>query len=638
MRRLFAKITFISLLSSSIITACFLVSHIIHGEAYLVSLLILSIFLILSVFNFITLFPIGSNTKEIELRGVFPFVENQSDVLLLINSGAIKNKINKGSFDYSLSWINLLNKECGYFSVIDFKDRKAQDLKKRRAVIITNSVLDSIEQKDIDLFKDFASDGGLLCLELPNNALSSLTGCVLTGSFNKGFSITKVAGPSHVEEALKSMPLFFNLQEIEKTDSNVEAMLSIDGKPAICKNSFNKGKVISIFFDLGRQITILRQGFSCAPAGEKRSKKANFLQIRDIISDIIVDNKLSDNDLPFADILEAFVFNIIACGSLAASWWYYPQMQKSALLLTHDEDYYADKCLQVSDYERMLNINSTFFVLSDSAISRSALEAIAKNGTEIGMHWNRFSLHIDSHGMHRNRLTNLKEQLGRLNGLNPHQEVRVNRIHWLKIDSDPLRAFRVLAACGMQADSTFGPHSKEKGYIFGTGFPFYILDNNGGIIKLVEFPFQVQDRRNNASAGYVEGLIKESIAKWHTSIVMLYHPHHFGKNNSIWNDWSYLLQLMKDKDIWQVNFKDYLSFVDERKQSCIKTSFDEQNNILSIYIEPKGDKSLRIPLANDRLRLKRISAAGRHTEFKEMDGYAFFPVYEGQREFSAQYG
>jgi hypothetical protein len=213
----------------------------------------------------------------------------------------------------------------------------------------------------------------------------------------------------------------------------------------------------------------------------------------------------------------------------------------------------------------------------------------------------------------------------------------VNRIHWLKTGKDALQPLRIMAGLGISADSTFGPHSRGKGYVFGAGFPFFLLDTNAGIINLKEFPFQVQDTRGGAGAGYVKALVQDSLAKWHSSIVALYHPHFFKKRSPAWSAWSAALDFAGHPDIWQVNFKEYLSFSAERKRSRLQSDFDWQSLRLSISLEARQVQALRIPAVSGRLRLKGISAQGQPVEARQLHDYALISVPPGKGSYAADY-
>jgi hypothetical protein len=640
---LIASISLILLIVLTIVT----ITKIHHN---LVLIIILPILLYLIFANYFFLHPIEIPIPpEKEEPGKPVLKDNKSDLLLIISLKRIRFAASKQDFyknDWSYAWLNTIEKEVGSYAVCDSSNLTEDNVLSKRVIIISKSAIDGIAHTHMNLMNRFLQKGGLLVLDQPTPAWSNVSGLDVKDTMIKPTEITYVDSVLLRESDnnnLTKTPLNTDLVITHPLGEHVKILMEMDNKPAISGNILKKGYVISILFNYGLQLISLRQGKPSNPNYEIKTKFENKKNIT--TTDLILSNATLSNDCPFADLLERALFYVIENYQPLPRWWYYPSCYRGAFIMSHDEDYFGDKSTYMASYENKINSKSTFFVIPDSDISQKALKKLLNNNTTIGIHWNRFSrpykkfLNITL----SQKKISLSEQIELLKKKVPEKySIISSRIHFLKWDEHYTRTFRILNCCGIKIDSSYGSSGgmMSKGYLFGTGFPFYPIDTNGAPINVLEMPIELQDDYGGADISFIQNLMKDSHDKYHTTLVFLYHPFQTAINEKIKNTWIQTYKIAKDHELWITTFEEYYKFYENRKRSTIWSVF--KNNMLDIFIDAMGyNQTIWIPYT---WNLKNIStvkidkAFAKYVLFQSM-GHEFclINVRKGVHEIKVKY-
>ncbi len=98
------------------------------------------------------------------------------------------------------------------------------------------------------------------------------------------------------------------------------------------------------------------------------------------------------------------------------------------------------------------------------------------------------------------------------------------------------------------------------------------------------------------------------------------------------------MQIPQNKEIWQTNFQDYLSFWKARKENFLRSDFDEDAGILRIEAEPDKEAVIRVPLViAGGKKVNMVYGNDRKITFTTIDSYALFVTSQGYQEFKVYY-
>ena len=615
----------------------------------MIFIIILPILLYLILANYFFLHPIEISTPpEEEEPGKPVLKDNTSDLLLVISLKRIRYAASKQDFyknDWSYAWLNTIEKEVGHYAVCDSSNLTEDDVLSKRVIIISKSAIDEIACNHINLMNKFLQKGGVLVLDQPTPAWSNVSGIAVEDATIKPTTLTyidPVLIRSIGDDNLMRIPLNTDLVVTRPSGEHVKILMEMDGNPAISENVLKEGCVISILFNYGLQLISLRQGIPSNPNYEikKFGNKKNITT-----TDLILSNGTTVSDCPFADLLEHVFFHIIGNYQPLPRWWYHPSCYRGAFMMSHDEDYFGDKSTYMASYENEINSRSTFFVIPDSDISQKALKKLLDNNAAIGVHWNRFPrpckkfLNITF----SQKKYSLAEQIDMLKKKVPEKySVISSRIHFLKWDDHYTRTFRILNYCGIKIDSSYGSSGgmASKGYLFGTGFPFYPIDDNGMPIDVLEVPIELQDDYGGDDIPFIQKLMKDSHDKYHTTLVFLYHPFQTAINEKTKNTWVKTYKMAEDHELWITTFEEYYKFYKNRKESTIRSMF--KNDMLDILVDVRGhNQTIWIPHIWNLKSLSTVEIDKTFTKYVRFQSmgceFCLINVQKGVHEIKAKY-
>lgn len=482
--------------------------------------------------------------------------KNGSDILLLLPAGKTESNGERKPFssqNWSCAWINTLEQETGYFAVSD----DAKDIKSRRLVIAAGGFPFS------ESMAEHVNNGGILVVERPTE---EIFGIKITGRGIRPKSITK---PKAQE---MKMPLNTKIDRIEWNGS--KTLMEMDSIPVILAKKIGKGHVILLAFDYGMQLVSMQQGLPCEDYSV-RHRHGLFGIIEPI--DMAPDRNVLDNETPYADILEKYLFDIIDRIAIIPRWWHFPYEHDSAMIMSHDEDYHGEKSVQMLDEEINNGVPSTFFVNSPNTIPKEKMAFIGQNNIDVGIHWDRFPNELF---YRMSEQKDIETQIGKLG-----RKIISSRIHFLKWSGHYTNTFRILSNAGIKIDSTYGMNF-GKGYSFCTSKPFHPIDTNGILMPILEIPFQVMEKRGKADAGYAERLMAENNRRFHGILCFNFHP---SKHKSSKIARKRIAEIAASGNILMTNFRDYLHFYNLRANSGIRYIGR------TIIIDAKQDMALVLP-------------------------------------------
>lgn len=498
---------------------------------------------------------------------------NDSDVLLLMSPEEIKRSSFQNSFDaqdWSAAWINTLEQEVGYFSVSD----RVMDMKRKNAIIVSSSML-GIEPAFIE---KNARKGKIIIVERPGQEITSYFGVYI----KKNFRAKKITS-----EFLKRAPLNCDFDIAYFKD--FEILMEIDKKPAIISRNIGKGKIIFILFGYSKQLVSLQQGVP----GDDYSVRHKY-GLPGLIEpvDMLFSKELLDNKIPYADILEKFVINLLD----VPKWGKLPPNHESAIVLSHDEDYCNEQFIKMVEEEIKVGIHPTFFATPLKTNLIRYIKYMIKNNVDVGVHWDKFPNELF---FRKNPSHDLSSQIKLLK-----TKVLSSRMHFLKWGSHYTNTFRLLARNEINIDSTYGANF-GKGYAFSTSYFFHPVDTNGNLMPILELPFEVMEKRGNADLSYIEDIIMENDKKYNGILCFNFHP---GKYEHSKDFRKKIFELAVKNKILIFSLKECYNFHNDRLKSSIKTSGNK------IAINAKTKLKLILPK-----HIKKIKMDGKDMPVNRME-------------------
>ncbi|MBI3600860.1 MAG: hypothetical protein HY097_09525 [Nitrospinae bacterium] len=313
-------------------------------------IILFCITLSLSFFAYLTLNPpiIRADNKTEGRRELPPDSLNDSDFLLVVSKeiSAGEAKDFSGN-NWGFFLFNILEKEIGYFSMVDVSKLDKEVIKDKRVIIFSKGTTEKLTEERKNILKEFLKKGGILLIEIPDSSISELTGIALSDKSEFARKIDwiepELLSVSGIRSSdFNSMPLNTTIHSIEHKEHDVKTILKIDGKDAILERKVETGKVIILCFDLSFQIFSMKQGIPAA--NDYRVSIGLNKEIRGVqTSNMAINKEMKINLIPFADILERFIMDITLQDSNIPVWWYYPHKFKGASIISFDEDFYGDR-------------------------------------------------------------------------------------------------------------------------------------------------------------------------------------------------------------------------------------------------------------------------------------------------------
>lgn len=451
------------------------------------------IFIILAIVSFFVLNPTSysllSQKKDSSILFEYYFKE-KSDFLFALELAEPRSSYFDS--DWDASWLTFLEHRLRSFSLGSKSDLEGLKTGMYKSIMIAGEGWNEFTENCIHNLKRFVSEGGNLILTRP----------------------------------YKSLEYFFTECDFKYITSLSELhsiLLSDPVKPII----FSKKKVHTIFFNYGLISMAVRQGL---PNNNYSISKKSIIKIRQKNSfDLCFNDEYAS--YPWIDRLDDEISKQLDFPE--------PKIGKK-IIITHDEDYYQSTLSKVVSHEtKKYKIQSVNFIIADSNISKDNIQQIIDTGSEIGIHWNCFKIHLDKTGLHYNPYKSLIEQIEILQKKLPATYcVNSNRTHWLKWDDSYTLPFEIISGAGIAIDTTLGAWLHHQGPIFGTMRPYRVLNSEGRPLPLHEIPTLVYDNTKWLNDTYFSDTFKNQC--W---LNVLFHPKP-AINNITQNDSSWYRELL----------------------------------------------------------------------------------------------
>ncbi len=458
-----------------------------------------------------------------------------ADALVVVSRRALSRAAEAADFDstlWSYAWVGLVEQEFGSPAVVDLDDLRAGDLTARRLVVFTRSAtVGTPSPETLAAARTAARQGAALILELPGPDWSALSGLVLgpvpanpRGRVWRGqplefqdFPGTLAGAPMRPSLALlQEMPVFTWMAQGLMQEGSVRGLGRLSGQNLVYVRPEGRGQVLSLGFDLACQVQALQQGAPSGP-GFTVTERQGLVPGLVESQDLVLGPTMLDNPVPYADLLEGWVADLAedAAGPVPG-WWRFPYAYDGVAALSHDEEGLGQEAFtDLWALEARSGVPSTSFVLA----GRDLAQRWPEPPQNLQMHWNRFM----AGSWPPYEWPDLAGQVARLQSWQGRRP-RLNRNHYLAWSEDYADPFRQMAAAGLDLDSTYGPN-RGRGYLFGTGLPFRVLDQDGLPLPVWEWPFVSQEDWSGVDSSWARRLLDDSSRAWHQAPLVLLHPH-----------------------------------------------------------------------------------------------------------------
>ena len=169
--------------------------------------------------------------------------------------------------------------------------------------------------------------------------------------------------------------------------------------------------------------------------------------------------------------------------------------------------------------------------------------------------------------------------------------------------NDWATTFKQLAAARFRLDSSLGPDGgRSWGYLVGTGFPFYPLDERGLPLPLVEQPFVLSG--SGVSATRIEGLLAASAQGFHQPVVVAIPADimRFDPAPGVLLGLRDAFDLAAKHNHWAASLGEFLEFLGARRRSVLTSQWSPAErrltitvNVLGAQVESLSDQNTSAP-------------------------------------------
>ncbi len=543
----------------------------------------------------------------------------EGDILLFLPDSPAAKAANLDELDCSYGWFNSLWQEYGSFATALTRDLSPEILAGRTVVIIPSRVARNMPTAGVRAIGDFVKRGGQVILEQPNESWMALAASSSTGKPRRAQHITSIEGlgvHGDLREWMLQIPLTGPLMPAPVMEPYPagQSIIDIDDQPGWAITPVGDGWVHTLYFNFGCTVTAIQQG---SPTKDMLFGTANATEIH--ASERRALPAATEFPIPFADLLERAVFQRLSVVRPIPRLWLYPGDFAGAVLMTHSSPDSTGAGLALAEAAHKAGATATVFVAADRFNTADA--AVAENiQADIGILWvrgKRRPLVVETIGIGPFRPIaaelDLNTQFTRVNVVLPEtrplRAVRVEESEWT---NDWATTFKRLAAARLRIDSSFGPNGdKQWGYLFGTGFPYYPLDERGLPLPLVEQPFVLQGSGLNPQR--LERMLKGSSQGFHEPLVigvpsdiMRYDP-----APGVLLALRDVFALAKQYNHWATSLGEFLDFLAARRKSVLTSQWNGPERRLTISVNLLGAHTESLVSVNDQEKIRvRESVAG----------------------------
>ncbi len=535
-------------------------------------------------------------------EGSRPPDRTEGDILLLLPDVPAASATQLGELDCSYGWFNAMWQHYGSFATSMSRNLSPEALAGRSVVIVPRRVAESLPATGISALAGFVRTGGQLIIEQPGPGWENLTGIATPKKKRTARKITsteglEVHGP--MRKHLPNVPLVGEVQLTPAQDiwPNGPTLMEIDTQPGLLWRKEGKGGVYTLLFDLGCTSTAIQQG-----APDPATPFANPPEELVKSSTRMFSEDLKTSRVPYADLLERAVLEHLSTKRPLPRLWPFPGKTSGALLVSHPAQEDTRAAIGYAEWSRKQEGVSTVFLAVDN-VNPTQLALFEEANAALGLLWVRGeerSPLVESMGVGGlqplEQELNLSEQARQFEQLLPNQKsVLMTHVEGGLFTDDWSTTFKQLAAAQVRLDNSLGPSNEEEhGYLFGTGFPFYPLDERGLVLPLLELPYLLQE--DSLSYKRLERLLVNSQSYFHQSISIAVPSHAMRTSPGAGT----LLglrdahKLAREHNHWIATEQELLEFLYARRQSVMTSRWNETTQRLTISVNLLGSTSRTI--------------------------------------------
>lgn len=564
--------------------------------------------------------PFFQRATQERSEGSRPPDRTEGDILLLLPDGPAAEATQFSELDCSYAWFNSLWQEYGSFATSLTRNLSPEILAGKSVVIIPRRVAHAMPSNGISALMSFARQGGQIILEQPPSGWEALSQVSITSKPRQAQRITSseglgVHGP--LRKHLPNIPLAGQLYTTQRQANypNGPTLLEIDGQPGYLVHQVGAGRVFTVLFDFGCSITALQQGLP--------TRGMNFVQeqpLKPLTTSVrAADKSLLTAKTPYADMLERAILLPLLDVRPLPRLWPFPGKQAGAMMIAHPTPENMRAALGFADWSRRQEGTSTILAASDQLTPTQVALAQEANA-ELGLLWiqgiNRepikrvvglgairpFAKELSLNAQVEQLLTQLPENT-------PVMLARTEGAVWGEGFST---TFGQLAHARIRMDNSFGPSERDQyGYLFGTSYPFYPLDERGLPIPVLEQPFILHE--GSLTLDRLRQFLINSQAYFHQPIVLS-----LPSNAMRVQPGAGVLLALKEAhglarqyNHWITTLGEFLEFLSVRRQSVLTSQWSPEQRRLTISVNILASKN-------------RNSAQGNYP------GIAFPRTYKGE--------
>lgn len=529
--------------------------------------------------------PVAIDTELAESEGMELTADADADVVVVLDYTAIRQSEETFSGrDFSAVWIDLFHRELGPVSVATPETLSEDHLESARLVVLTRSVTAEMPEASLERIRRRVLDGAVVVVDRPGGEARRLFSADGEIGPRKGQAITHADGLSEpFSSQLEQMPLLGDYIGSTAPRDDARTLLAIDGAPAIYAADFGDGVAITVDFDFPRQLVAMRQGmpdddFGVRPAdGSTRPPRT---------SDLIADDAMVGAEVPYADVLERFVFyGVLMRYAALPSLWGYPDFAPGAVVFAHEDDRLGDRAGWKSEYEHRRGASSMLLSTADAGLTNEGTESIADRGAQIGLAWRiphpsvaRWERIGIGPFQPMRKPVELADQRRDLSEVVDDHSVNAARTLgglWTEDWSAPLSA---MAENGIRADLSYSPE-QTRGFAFGTGRPFLGVGDDGIPLPIRVYPTIVPLSADDGPS--FDRLLELSADGHHQVVTVGSRPSKLADYPDLesFDAWIEMFDAMERHNHRAMTVSDYRRFQSMRRSSDLRSRIDRQTSL-----------------------------------------------------------
>lgn len=553
-------------------------------------------------------FPITISRDDAYGVAAMPQQLGQANILLILPE-TVQTTNNYPDMDFSFAWYNAMSQIFGPFSItLTNRIRSANDLSNAKIIVIPQNAAAQMNDDQIQLIAQNVQLGASLIIEMPGQAWTPITGVRLHSRGNSAIKRITAAPNSPLtgkyRDALLDVPLDTRVMRMDTSENHPipsnGLLLEIDGAVAHAKRPLGAGFVYIFAFNFGQAITSLQQG---------RPSDALSIDTEEVpkTSNLILNEKMRANTIPYADILKNHVFACISQTTPIPMLWPFPEAHKSALILTHETGNLSDDAFLPAKTENEFKARSTWLVTA-SKMSSQTLRTQQEKGFEIGA----ALLRTPTQAVYKPLGTSffhpilieqtMKDQKTRIDE-QASQSISTCKIAQSFWSHDYTASFRRLTAAKCRIDLSYAPGAHgDFGYLFGSSFPFLPIERNGLPIPIYEMPTLLDDTATSFASlpeNIPVQLLNDAQNIWNTPIIANFNANTMQATPSYLSPqtWHDLLVFARDNAVWLPSVKAFVQHYTLRKQAQINYTWTPQTRTLDVQMRlPKADFNYTIAI------------------------------------------